>query len=159
MHVCVCVCTRAHVCALMHTYTINSCMDSFPSTQFCELLNSTSDGCFPQFKHQHNERKRPLIQTFVCACVRARVFVLTCCVRASTPRSPPPHTHTPFDYWSYSYACAHAHMRPHTRTHQDQIPLVLLCRHLMRGRQPSDVELGARRTVGGRSIVGACVSA
>jgi hypothetical protein len=71
MRPCACVCTRAHVCALMHTYTINSCMDSFPSTQFCELLNSTSDGCFPQFKHQHNERRRPLIQAFVCACVRA----------------------------------------------------------------------------------------
>ena len=56
MRPCAWVCTRAHVCALMHTYTINSCMDSLPSTQFCELLNSTSDGCFPQFKHQHNER-------------------------------------------------------------------------------------------------------
>ena len=86
----------------MHTDTITGCMDSFPSTQFCELLNSTSDGCFPQFKHQHNERKRPLIQAFVRA--RARVFVLTCCVRAST-RPPPPYTQE-----------SRTHERTHART-------------------------------------------
>jgi hypothetical protein len=50
-----------------------------------------------------------------------------------------------------THACTHA--RTHTHT---QNSLVILCRRLNRGRQPSDVELGARRAVGGRSGVGAC---
>ena len=56
------------------------------------------------------------------------------------------------------HARAHTRMRTHAHT-KNKMPLVLLCRHLKRGRQPSDVELGARRAVGRRSIVGACVSA
>jgi len=50
---------------------------------------------------------------------------------------------------------ARTHARTHTHTHT-QNSLVLQCRRLSRGRQPSDVELGARRTVRGRSGVGAC---
>jgi hypothetical protein len=54
-----------------------------------------------------------------------------------------------------THACTHA--RTHARTHtHTQNSLVLQCRRLSRGRQPSDVELGARRAVGGRSGVGAC---
>ena len=56
-----------------------------------------------------------------------------------------------------------AQARTHTRTHacththtHTQNSLVLQCRRLNRGRQPSDVELGARRAVGARSGVGAC---
>ena len=55
-------------------------------------------------------------------------------------------------------AHARTHACMHARTHT-QNSLVILCRRLNRGRQPSDVELGARRTVRGRSGVGACVSA
>jgi hypothetical protein len=43
-----------------------------------------------------------------------------------------------------THACMHA--RAHTQT-----SLVILCRRLSRGRQPSDVELGARTAVGGKS--------
>ena len=44
----------------------------------------------------------------------------------------------------HARAAAHTRMRTHAHT-KNQMPLVLLCRHLKRGRQPSDVELGARR--------------
>ena len=74
---------------------------------------------------------------------------------------PLPQTHIPFDYWSDRYACARAHTHAHTRTHQKSNA----SRATMSTLEAREATVGCRvrssqsRAVGGRSIVGACVSA